>query len=70
MKSNGTTFQHLVDYTLGYEKKQEVSAKSREALERMGHRDLKLNEHESPSPPMRLNTSRDTHPCLYSCHRF
>jgi len=38
--------KHLVDYALGHEKK-EVATKSLEALAKMGHKDLKLNEHET-----------------------
>lgn len=41
--------QQLLDYALGNEKT-EVATKSIEALEKMGHKDLKLNEHESSSP--------------------
>jgi hypothetical protein len=42
-------FQHLVDYAFGQEKT-EVAAKNLEALAKMGHKDLNLNEHESLSP--------------------
>jgi len=38
--------KQLLDYALGNEKT-EVATKSIEALEKMGHKDLKLNEHET-----------------------
>jgi SpoVK/Ycf46/Vps4 family AAA+-type ATPase len=47
----------------GQEKeKKEVAAKSLEALAKMGHKNLKLSEHESPSPLPRLYIVNDTHP--------
>lgn len=51
------TLQHVVDYALGHEKK-EVATKSLEALAKMGHKDLKLNEHESPSHSFDYTGSR------------
>ena len=39
-----------MDGTITGEKK-EVKAKSRKALEKLGHRDLKLDEYESAHPP-------------------
>lgn len=41
--------QQLIDYALGHEK-EEVTTKSLEVLAKMGHKDLKLNEHECSSP--------------------
>lgn len=64
-------FQHLIDYALGQEKK-EVAAKSLEALEKMGHKDLKLNEHESPSHLCDKTHVGDTRIFIHrlrSCHR-
>ena len=58
-----------MDYALGQEKK-EVAAKSLEALEKMGHKGLKLNEHESPSLPVRLDSVGNAHPPPCSCHRL
>ena len=62
-------FQYLIDYALGHEKT-EVEAKSLEALARMGHKDLKLNEHECLSLPMWLGYVKEAHLHRFSCHRL
>lgn len=54
--------QWVIDGTLSGDKK-EVKAKSLKALEKLGHRDLKLDEYESTRPTYYM------HRCMLTCRQ-